>query len=55
MLKEPSTGYLLHAGFLSGLFSDLCMEATCSSETLIDLQRTKWRYIPEDKTLQTNI
>jgi hypothetical protein len=24
------------------------MEATCSSETSVDLQRTTWRYIPED-------
>jgi hypothetical protein len=30
----------------------LQMEATCSSETLADFQRTAQRYIPEDKTLQ---
>jgi hypothetical protein len=24
------------------------MEAICSSETSVDLQRTKWQYIPED-------
>jgi hypothetical protein len=27
------------------------MEATCSSETSVDFQRTTWRYIPEDGTL----
>jgi hypothetical protein len=27
------------------------MEATCSSETLVDFQRTSRRYIPEDSTL----
>jgi hypothetical protein len=54
-LREPSACYLLHAGFLLGLFFDLYMEATCSSEKMADFQRTKWRYIPEDKNLQTNI
>jgi hypothetical protein len=28
------------------------MEAICSSETSTDIQRTTWRYIPEDGTLQ---
>jgi hypothetical protein len=31
--------------------STLKMEAICSSETLVDFQRTTWRYIP-DRTLQ---
>jgi hypothetical protein len=30
----------------------LKMEATCSSETSVDFQRSTWRYIPEDRTLQ---
>jgi hypothetical protein len=28
------------------------MEATSSTEALVDFQRTIWRYIPEDRTLQ---
>jgi uncharacterized membrane protein YciS (DUF1049 family) len=39
-----------HAGFLLGIFL-LKMEAICSSETSIDVQRTTRRYIPEDGTL----
>jgi hypothetical protein len=26
------------------------MEATCSSEMSVDSERTKWRYIPEDRS-----
>jgi hypothetical protein len=37
----------------STYFSNLKMEATCSSETSVDSQRTTWRYIPENGTLQT--
>jgi high-affinity nickel permease len=40
--------YLLQAGFLFGLFFDNEDEAACSSETAVDIQRTTWRYIPED-------
>jgi hypothetical protein len=29
--------------------STLKMEATCSSETSVDLQRTTWRYVSEDR------
>jgi hypothetical protein len=29
----------------------LKLETICSSETSVDLQRTKWRYIPRDSTL----
>jgi hypothetical protein len=29
----------------------LKIEVTCSSETSVDFQRTKWHYIPEDRTL----
>jgi hypothetical protein len=32
--------------------STLKMEATRFPETLVDFQRTIWRYIPEDRTLQ---
>jgi hypothetical protein len=34
---------------LLGLLSTLKMEATCFSETSIDLHRTTLRYIPEDR------
>jgi hypothetical protein len=30
------------------------MEATCSSETSLDFQRTTWRYIPEERTLRNH-
>jgi hypothetical protein len=30
------------------------MEATCSSETSVDIQRTTRRYIPEDSTLNNH-
>jgi hypothetical protein len=30
------------------------MEATCSSETPVDSQRTTERYIPEDRTFECN-
>jgi hypothetical protein len=30
------------------------MEATCSSETSADFQRTTHRYIPEDRTLRSH-
>jgi hypothetical protein len=41
----------LLAGFLLKLFLPLKMEAICSSETLVDTQRTARRYIPEVDTL----
>jgi hypothetical protein len=31
------------------------MEAAYSSETLVDYQRTKWRYIPEYGTFQPEV
>jgi hypothetical protein len=31
------------------------METICSSETSVDTQRTTWRHIPEDCTLQTTV
>jgi hypothetical protein len=34
--------------------STLKMEATCSSETSVDFQRTTQRYNPEDKTLHNH-
>jgi hypothetical protein len=42
----------LYAGFLLSLFLTLKKEATCSSETSVDSQRTILRYITEDGTLQ---
>jgi hypothetical protein len=45
--------YLLHAGFSLGLFSTLNMEATCSSETSVDFQRSTRRFIPGDRTLDS--
>jgi hypothetical protein len=32
--------------------STLKIEATSSSETSVDFQRTTWRYIPEDRTFR---
>jgi hypothetical protein len=46
-----SACYLLQAGFLLGLFFTLKIEATCSSETLVEFQRTTRRYIPGYRTL----
>jgi hypothetical protein len=34
--------------------SILKIGAVCFSETSIDFQRTTWRYIPEDRTLQNS-
>jgi hypothetical protein len=34
--------------------SNLKMEATCSSQTSVDFQRTTRRYIPEDRTLHNH-
>jgi hypothetical protein len=41
-----------HAGFLFSFFFDPENGRICSSETLVDTQRTTRRYIPEDGTLQ---
>jgi hypothetical protein len=46
--------YPLHAGFLFGLFSNLKMEATCSSEILTEFHRNTRRYIPEERTLHNH-
>jgi hypothetical protein len=43
---------LLHAGFLLGFL--LKMGAIYSSETSVDLKRTAWPYIPEDRTLHNH-
>jgi hypothetical protein len=42
-------------GFLLDLYFDLNMEATYSSETSIDFQRTTWRCIPEGRTLISDV
>jgi hypothetical protein len=44
---------MFHAGFLLNLFHPE-MEATCSSETSVDIQCTTLRYIPEDSTLHND-
>jgi hypothetical protein len=41
--------------FCLAYFSALKIEAICSSETSIDFQLTKQRYIPENNTLQGSI
>jgi hypothetical protein len=33
--------------------STLKVEAVCCSETSVEIHRTKWRYVPEDRTLLT--
>jgi hypothetical protein len=33
----------------------LKMNATCSSETSVDFHQITWSYIPEDRTLRTQI
>jgi hypothetical protein len=38
--------------FLSWLFLTQKIEATCSSETSVDFQRTTRRYIPDHRTFQ---
>jgi hypothetical protein len=55
-LNLPVAGlcYLLHAGFLPGLFfSTLKMETVYSSEKSVDIQRTTWYYMLEDRALQS--
>jgi hypothetical protein len=39
------------AGFMLGLFFTLKMEATRSSGTMVESQRTIWRYIAENSPL----
>jgi hypothetical protein len=49
---EGSTGHLLHAGFLLGLFFDPEYGGRrVLFETSDDFQQTTRRYIPEDRTL----
>jgi hypothetical protein len=38
----------------SSTYSNLKLEAICSSETSWDLQRTIWRYIPDDSTVHNH-
>jgi hypothetical protein len=45
---------LLHAGFLLDLLFDSEGEATCFSETSVDVQWTIRRQIPADRTLNSN-
>jgi hypothetical protein len=50
--KQSSAWYLLHAGFLLGLFFDPEDGGDMFLRTLVDYQRTTQHYIPEDRTLQ---
>jgi hypothetical protein len=50
-VESGSACFLLHAGFLLGLFFDLKMEGTCPSQMFIGFQRTWQHYIREDRTL----
>jgi hypothetical protein len=53
-LKMPSTaGSKFTRWFAEPISSTLKMEAICSSETSVETQRTTWRHIPEDDTLQS--
>jgi hypothetical protein len=45
--KQSSARYQLHPAFMK-------RGATCSFETSPDFQRTTWRYILEDRTLNIN-
>jgi hypothetical protein len=55
-LAQHFACHLLARWFLAELiFSTLKMEAMCSSETLVDTQRTTRCYIPEDGTLHIHI
>jgi hypothetical protein len=47
-MKAGLLATCFHAGFLSH-FSTSKMEATSSSEKMVDLQWTTWCYIPEDR------
>jgi hypothetical protein len=49
-----SVNHLLAGWFAETIPSTLKMEAICSSETSGETQRTTWRYIPEDDTIQGN-
>jgi hypothetical protein len=51
LLIESFPSYLLHSGFLLGILFDLKMEASYSSETYLDFQRTTGRYFPEYRAL----
>jgi hypothetical protein len=50
-VQSCSACHLLSRWFLAQLiFSTLKIEATCSSETSVDFQRSTRRYIPEDRS-----
>jgi hypothetical protein len=50
-MKQAASIAMLHTGFLS-YSSTLKMEATCSSELLLDFQWTTQCYVPEDRGFQ---
>jgi hypothetical protein len=55
MTKQKQIRAVLATDFQAGsdlaYFLTLKIESTFSPEMLVDLQRTTWRYIPEDRTL----
>jgi hypothetical protein len=52
--KQSSGWHMLSHRFCSAYSSTMKMEATCSSEMLVDFQQTTCRYIPEDSTLHNH-
>jgi hypothetical protein len=48
---QCSAFYLSHIGFLLGHFSTQKVQATYSSETSVDFQRTTRHYIPEYRAI----
>jgi hypothetical protein len=59
VFKFPKFGDLLDTCFMLvswlAYFSTLKIEATCSSETSVEFQRTTRRYIPENRTTLESI
>jgi hypothetical protein len=53
-IPEDSTGSVFKLVSCSANYSNLKMEAICSSETSVDFQRTTRRYTPEDSILHNH-
>jgi hypothetical protein len=54
-MKQGSAYYLLHGGFLLGLFFNPEVGGDMFPEMSVDFQWTTWCYIPDDRTLQKYI